>query len=658
MGRGEVMSTSRNGLSEGHRNAGVTHKALIVGALCSFCIAVGEPYGVLVVQGSALCADFSTGGAIFLFFVLVLLVNVILRGIRPRFALSGQELIVVYVMMMVACAIPSWGFTMNLLPLITGFLYYATPENEWGELILPHVRDWLTSVEREAIWKFFEGGARGEPVPWMAWIKPLIAWGLFLFAIYFVMICLMVILRKQWVENEKLLFPLAVLPAEMVREEERSLIPSFFRSKLMWVGFAIPSLINTINALHAYYPYLPRINLIGGFWALSQSVYFTCATRFEVIGLSYLLNLDVAFGLWVFPVLAILTKGVLNRFGWSIGIIQPFSDPAPPSVAHVGVGALVALVMWGCWTARSHLRDVFSKAFGRSGTVDDGDEVLSYRSAVFGLLGGMIFAMVWLMATGLSFLYALLFLVMALIIFVGLTRIVAQGGIAYGRASVTAPVFTVNAVGSTALGPAGLVALAMNYSWATDVRTFVMASTANALKLADAHRVQARRLLWALLLSIVIALVGSMWMVLRLSYAYGGINLVGWHFIGLPQFAGDWVTRYLNNPVSTHGWHLFFTGVGIVLMVGLSFVKSRFLWWPLHPVGLALGLTYPINQVWFSIFLAWMFKALILRYGGPKLYRTVRPFFLGIVLGAFGSAGIWLIIDAFTGMNGNVFTLG
>ena len=93
-------------------------------------------------------------------------------------------------------------------------------------------------------------------------------------------------------------------------------------------------------------------------------------------------------------------------------------------------------------------------------------------------------------------------------------------------------------------------------------------------------------------------------------------------------------------------------------MVGLNFVRTRFLWWPLHPVGLALGLTHPIYRVWFSIFIAWMFKAFILKYGGPKLYRMLRPFFLGLILGGFSSAGVWLLIDAFTGMHGNVFMLG
>jgi cell division protein FtsX len=51
-----------------------------------------------------------------------------------------------------------------------------------------------------------------------------------------------------------------------------------------------------------------------------------------------------------------------------------------------------------------------------------------------------------------------------------------------------------------------------------------------------------------------------------------------------------------------------------------------------------------------------LFKAIILKYGGAKGYRLLRPFFLGMVLGAFGAAGLWLIIDAFGGMS-NWFTM-
>ena len=61
-----------------------------------------------------------------------------------------------------------------------------------------------------------------------------------------------------------------------------------------------------------------------------------------------------------------------------------------------------------------------------------------------------------------------------------------------------------------------------------------------------------------------------------------------------------------------------------------------------------------VDNVWFDIFLAWLIKAAVLKYGGPGLYRKTRPFFLGLILGQFVIAGVWLIIDYFTGMTDNV----
>jgi hypothetical protein len=42
-------------------------------------------------------------------------------------------------------------------------------------------------------------------VPWEVWLLPLLYWLLFALALFLVMVCMMVILRRQWVENEKLL---------------------------------------------------------------------------------------------------------------------------------------------------------------------------------------------------------------------------------------------------------------------------------------------------------------------------------------------------------------------------------------------------------------------------------------------------------------------
>jgi hypothetical protein len=59
------------------------------------------------------------------------------------------------------------------------------------------------------------------------------------------------------------------------------------------------------------------------------------------------------------------------------------------------------------------------------------------------------------------------------------------------------------------------------------------------------------------------------------------------------------------------------------------------------------------NHISFSVFLAWLVKTLILKYGGPSFYRLARPFFLGLIAGQFAVSGMWLVIDYFTGMTGN-----
>ena len=71
-----------------------------------------------------------------------------------------------------------------------------------------------------------------------------------------------------------------------------------------------------------------------------------------------------------------------------------------------------------------------------------------------------------------------------------------------------------------------------------------------------------------------------------------------------------------------------FTGV-------LTFLKRQFLWWPLYPVGYAVGNGWAIGWMWFSIFLGWLFKQLLFTGGGVRAYRKALPLFLGFVFGQF-----------------------
>ncbi len=57
-------------------------------------------------------------------------------------------------------------------------------------------------------------------------------------------------------------------------------------------------------------------------------------------------------------------------------------------------------------------------------------------------------------------------------------------------------------------------------------------------------------------------------------------------------------------------------------------------------------MTSTVRVDWFGIFLAWLVKAIVLRYGGVVLYRKVRPLFVGLILGTcVGVGGASLVIS-------------
>ena len=636
--------------------SGVTLKSFIVGIAGSLLIAVGAPYSDMITKTAGLATDAFTPGAIFLLFLLVGTIQVLLKAIERGFqlkvhlSLTSPELVTVYAMMIVASSIPTMGLSESFFPLLTGVFYYATPENEWAELIHPYVKSWMVPQDREAIWAFYEGLSGGEPLPWKVWIRPLIYWSILLLTLYFVSICMMVILRKQWVEREKLLFPLAQLPQEMLVKEEKN---PFFKNALMWSGFAIPFLLLSWNCLHSYFHFIPRIMLRWeGAW-FRRTTWVSIRVLFVIIGFSYLLNLEVSLSLWFFHLLGITQTGIFNTLGISTGTPDPFFH-GDPSISHQSMGGMIVLVLVGLWMARRHLRDVLEKAFKRDADVDDAQELLSYRTAVLGILIGLLIMTLWLSASGIPSLLIPMFLFACFVILLALTRMVCEGGVAFLRASLIPQAFVIRGVGSSSVGPLGLTGLAYSFVWLADIRTFVMVHTMNGLKLADNVRMKTRSLFWAMMAAIVVSMVGSFWMILKLSYAYGGINLSQWYFVGAPQYPFTYIAGLIQNPVPVEGVRWLFTTLGAGVMGILMFMRYRFLWWPLHPLGFPLASSYPLQLSWFSIFIAWLLKAFILKYGGVGLYRKLRPFFLGLILGHISCAAFWVIVDTITGMTENM----
>ena len=636
--------------------SGVSARSLVAGTLLSVCICVGAPYGNMVLRGSYMALDFSTAAALFVFFLLILLVHPLLGLAHRSLAFRRDELAVVYIMAIVSCSIPTMGLTEYLLPIISGATYYASPENDWAQLIHPYIPAWLVPQDYNAVKYFYEGAPRGVAIPWAAWIPSLAAWIPLILALYISMMCIAVILRRQWIERERLAFPLVQLPMAMIEEGPRpSIVKPFFKSWLMWIGFALPFAVGSLRALHNYFNYIPTVALSTSIPLFRNTTNLTIALSFPMLGFSYFVNLDIAFAIWFFNLLARVQEGTFNILGIS-STEKLYYAGGFPVLAHQGMGAMIVLALFGLWAARSHIRQVLGKAFQDDPDVDDSDEMLSYRTAVLGLVGCNLFIGGWLWLAGLALWVVPLYLFAMYVLFIAVTRVVAEGGIAAARAPLIASDFVPSALGNSALGPQSLVALGFTYVWAADIRTYVMASCANGLKLAEEQLQRYKRtLFWAIIWAIVASLGTSIITVLYLSYTYGGINLNGWFFgpTGGPVYPFNFISGELNNPDGPDliGWLSTLAGGGIMALLMLA--RHHFLWWPLHPLGFAVSTISMTNYISFSVFLAWLIKSIILKYGGPALFQRARPFFMGLILGQFAVAGLWLLIDYFTGMTDN-----
>jgi len=636
---------------------GFTVRALLIGAALSVFLNIACPYSVLVMQTAGLTSDYITAGAMMLLFVLVLIVNPVLKLLFGRNALSTHELLLIYIMMIVASAIPTWGLVTNMFHILTRPFYYATPENAWAEMIVPHIPSWVAPRDPQVAYYFYNGLPRGESIPWGAWAMPLLWWTALMVAIYFVMICLMVIVRKQWVEHERLTFPLTHPPMELLKGNQEKLVPPIFRTWKFWVPFLLAFFFISNDAIRYWYPAFPEIKLYDALPFFRRTVWIVFFWNFSVIGVTYFINLNVAASIWIFCLLARIQTGIFKTVGVTVGGRHEWLTGSSPATAHQAFGALIVLTAAVLWRARFHIRDVLRKAFLNARDVDDSGEIMSYRSAVVGTLVGVAFICGWYHASGLSWLAAFVFLAVAYLIFFGITRVIAVGGMGFTSAPMLPQLFMVYGIGPEFLGTKGLVQMAFQYSWAAEYRTSVMTSSIHGMKLAHECRGRPRRVLLGMLVAMVAGMAGAVWITMHLNYTRGGANM---RQFGVPTLAYQFVEHHLRNPVETSWiWQRWgYTAFGGAVMWVLVFLSHRFAWWPIHYVGFVIGDCWVTGVVWWSVFLGWLAKLVIMRSGGAVAYRRCMPIFMGMIFGQLMCGAFWMIVDAIAGNVGFLVYIG
>jgi len=683
----------------GPPSRGLTPRAILVGLAGTAVLGLVTPYSDLYLRTTWIAACHLPIGAFLLFIILAGLANVALKAIARPLGLSHREVLVSYCIMLAGAGIPAFGLTEYVIPTLTGAFYYQTPENGWVASFFKHIPQWFVPVDLrhygishpsgswvyalyahlpqswhpaapELARTFNEGLAQGpaeswlatlRAMPYQAWIVPLCAWTLMAYVLFFIYLCISVILRRQWVERERLTFPLVQVPLEISGQEPTGLLPPFFRQRLMWVGFAVPMVLYSINSIHHYFPSSPEIPLN---WPLepffrthpwNQIGILQAWTHFSVIGFSFLLPLELSISLWLFFFLYKAEGIFIAWLGYDI--INVPNYPVPSYAAMQMLGSFLFLGGGMAYAARDHLSRVWRAAIRRA--PDDPTEPLPYRVAVWGLIGGILALSLFWQAAGLPLPLGIVVCVLFLITAILLTRFVSEGGLLFIQAPFRPTDMMAVFVGTTPLGPRNLTVLAYLERGLSifDLRGFLMPFMMDIWKISDSSGLNKRRLVPALLAGVLIATITSYVSLLVICYRYGAVTLEPWFAIWSPQQPFQVLKSYLESPVEPNAANIELIGAGGFVTWILIVMRMRYPWWPLHPIGYAMGPSWPMIQLWFSIMVGSIMKGLILRFGGMSLYRKSRPLFLGLVLGEFTVAGMWIVIDTITGMRGHRFFL-
>lgn len=633
-----------------HGGNPVTLRSVLIGLAFVILLCAITPYNNSYLRNTRIAGNHLPVASVFVLLFLVFCVNLPLRKLRPRLALTSGELITIWVMLITGLVVPGLSFLEGLIPQLAGMLYYATPENEWAETLHRNIPDWLFITDKTAVSDFYRGTQTTRMVPWDLWIKPLCIWGLFMLVFYFTLYCLSTIIRKQWTERERFTYPLIQVPLGIVSDPASdSAVSNFFKSRLLLLGISLPVLFHLINGLHSHIPAIPEIPRVIRIYAAFTEKPFHVLGRypvmqimiyFSVIGITYLLHQDISLSLWVFFLLIKLEHVIFAAIGISLS----------GGYFHRQImGGYLVFIPGLIWISRRHLADVFRKAFSRKGSVsiDDSGEPLSYRTAVLGFLLGFITLIFFNITAGVALWIASVIVILLIIMSIVMSWLVTSAGLLRIQAPFM-PWQYIHVIGSlSVMDTRSLGLCSFHRSIFREWREFVMPNYLHSFRAGEETRINTRRLLPVIGLATIVAYVVSCYAILTLTYDKGGLNLNPHTYSSIPRWMG-WISNLIQYRSGREPMAAFGMALGASVTLFLLVMRHSFIWWPLHPIGFILGGSTPLVNLWSCVFIGWIIKSSILKFGGLGRYRGLRPFFLGLICGEYFMVGFWMIVSYFT----------
>ncbi len=640
----------------------ITPRAVLVGGLCATLLAIINPYLAFVRRTWDVGSGSLLSGPVVVLFALVLLNGLLLRFARAR-AFGRGELLVVYAMLAVSVGLAMQGGLPYVVSATAYPFYMATPENAWEHMILPHVPLWLRVTNLEVVEWFWEAAPTGFTVPWRDWVTPMLAWGTFTLALMGAMFCLGALLRKDWIERQRLTFPIVDVPLAMTGDEPQpTLRTSMLNNRIFWIGFAPPALLAVLSWFHMLFPSVPSVSL----WDLRVGRYFagmplpwrvlgdmSVSIVFPVIGITCLLPGEVSLSLWLFYVLYRIQLLVWASFGVAEeGATAAVAINPRLFIAFQEAGGFIALSAVVLYQSRKAIRAAWWSLLGRAREEVDPYAPLAGRWALLGFLLTNGFMIWWALHSDMSWWAFAGLMGVFYAVLLGASRLVAAGGVMFVDTGFFPRGVMLRTVGALPIGPASLTLYSyLSCIYMYDPMNLAMPQMMNSFKLVHSARLRGTTFTWAAGVALAAVTAFGLAALLQMLHREGATSLAYWPFTDYPEWTFGELDATLRTPELADNWLRLALMIGAGLTLLLVWMHTHFVWWPVSPVGFLIASSYETNRsMWVSVFIAWSVSTLIRRYGGLQLFRTLRPGFLGLVLGSLLTNGALAIVSSIFGI--------
>ena len=612
--------------------------------LAIFCSAIGAVWEqqAQLVKGTCHVAESVPPLSAIASLIFLLLLGAVLRAVGLRFGLDRREILCTYAFVCISVTVGAICIYRQVIGYLTTWVY-APQGDSTVAAVRPYLPGWLIPTDPKVVQQLWEG-SKGAGVPWGAWLVPLAGLGALFVLFYWTTVCLIGLFHRRWSSDERLRYPVAELATGLVAADSGESGSGLFQNRWFWFGGLLALLFNLcyiIPSLSRDWPLPPvqfdfmDLHLPAPWDAGAPGPYFRLNP--VVFGLGFLVSTDVLLTIWV-SVLVMKAEAVLAA---SFGIPSGWAGPLFLMRYQEGLGAYIVLAFLMVWAARRHIWGACQDVV-RPRTVAAG---APGRWTIIGLAGGVCLLIVVFVQVGMVLWFAVIFLALMLIRVLVMARVRAQAGIPNIYLHVVEPrsfmwllgAGTVAAAGEPTVAALILMAFLINCSYLTPYQ-------ADGFRIAESTGFGHWRWIVLSTLAVIVGFALASYTNLTAIYRHGFNNLP----IGQPLAL--WPANHilesvkLSVPLDPVRTALIATGAATTAL--LAILQRAFYWCPFGPVGFVVACAIG-DYVGGPVFVVWLLKRTVLKYGGGQAYKAAKAVCVGLVFAHLAIASIWGVLGLF-----------